>query len=166
MQAVSPFFNEKESVMRKSVKRIAMAASMVGAMGMLVAAAPATAADAPQAQVHTYTADSGIDPPAELIGPNGEKPKEWGVATFPADTKGMISPQVKKGGGDWTYGTVDDGWFTKGCYSNYMHNAKRHSATVAIGTNTNKDIKSAGSWAKAYASGGKGLTCHAYWGVY
>ncbi|MER6841970.1 lactococcin 972 family bacteriocin [Streptomyces platensis] len=146
-------------------------AGVVAALAIGVAAPAAQAAtnQAPArtavAQVQTYTAASGVKPPAGLIGPNGEKPKKWGVATFPANAKGTLASHASKGGGTWTYGTGTDGRW-KGCYSNFIHPSKKHSASVAIATQTDKDIQEADKWAKAYAKNGWDHTCRAYWGVY
>ncbi|MCN9239469.1 lactococcin 972 family bacteriocin [Streptomyces sp. RY43-2] len=130
----------------------------------------AGSAAASQSQVHvaTYKSTEGA-PPEFLLGPNGEVPTEWGVATFPTDVEfdsdSMITPKVSKGGGTWNYGTGMDGAY-KGCYSNYIHPTKKHSASVAIAANTDKDIRNADIWAKAYATAGVAYTCNAYWGVY
>ncbi|MEV5337272.1 lactococcin 972 family bacteriocin [Streptomyces sp. NPDC052676] len=153
--------------MKKSVKKIAIAASATAFIGTVVAAAPATAANPAPApvQFRTFTADSGVKPPAELIGPNGEKPSEWGVVSYPAGAKGLKTPRVSKGGGTWNYGTTRDGAY-KGCYSNYIHPTKKHSASVSIADGTDKDIREKDIWAKAYAKAGAAHTCNAYWGVY
>lgn len=161
---------------RKLALTAATAVLSVGSLvGMAAPAAQATTDEAPArtamapadspAQVHTYTAASGVKPPAGLIGPNGEKPKEWGVATFPANAKGTRASLAGKGGGTWRYGTTMDGRY-KGCYSNYVHPRKKHSASVAIASNTDKDVRRAGKWAKAYDKAGAGYKCYAYWGVY
>jgi lactococcin 972 family bacteriocin len=147
------------------MRKTAVAVSAAAAIGAFIAAGPAAAADPAPVEVHTYTADSGVTPPAELIGPNGEKPVEWGVATYPADAEILITPRESVGGGTWNYGTAADG-LDKGCYSNYIHPSKKHSASVAIASLTDKETQPAGTWAKAYAVSGWAYTCNAYWGVY
>ncbi|MGW8556612.1 lactococcin 972 family bacteriocin [Streptomyces tubercidicus] len=161
---------------RKLALTAATAVLSVGSLaGMTAPAAQATTDKAPArsavaqagslAQVHTYTAASGVTPPAELIGPNGENPKKWGVATFPANAKGSLASRAGTGGGTWMYGTGMDGRW-KGCYSNYVHPSKKHSASVAIAPNTDKEVRQAGKWARAYAKSGAAYKCYAYWGVY
>lgn len=71
----------------------------------------------------------------------------------------------EQGGGTWNYGTVLDGIY-KGCYSNYIHPTKQHSASVSIGNATDKVIKNADIWANAYATSGAAHTCNAYWNTY
>ncbi|MFC5723231.1 lactococcin 972 family bacteriocin [Streptomyces gamaensis] len=69
------------------------------------------------------------------------------------------------GGGTWSHGTGTDGIY-KGCYSNYIHPSKRHSASVSIGNATDKSYADAGDWANAYARSGWAFTCNAYWATY
>ncbi|MER6068930.1 lactococcin 972 family bacteriocin [Streptomyces sp. NPDC001817] len=155
--------------MKTSARKMAVAACAMAAFGSFIAAAPATAADPAPVQVRTFSAAHGDKPPAALIGPHGEKPKEWGVASYPLGAKlgakGLIAPSVAKGGGTWNYGTNLDGT-SKGCYSNYIHPSKKHSASVSIANATDKDVREADIWAKAYATAGAAHTCNAYWGVY
>ncbi|MFH8751985.1 lactococcin 972 family bacteriocin [Streptomyces rimosus] len=140
---------------------VVSAAVMAGA---LVASSPAVAATDPAApQIQVHTASEGEVPPAALIGPNGEKPVRWGVATFEAGSGPLT--KVSKGGGTWNYGTTADGGYKK-CYSNYIRPTKKHSAGVAIGSKTDKDIKGPDIWAKAAKTNGWAYKCSAYWGVY
>ncbi|MGW7352263.1 lactococcin 972 family bacteriocin [Streptomyces sp. NPDC054784] len=156
--------------MRNSGRKLAIAASVAVAIGGFAAAGPAaagpaTSADQSRVQVQSYTAASGVTPPAALTGPKGEKPTAWGVATYPSDLKGSVELKAGPGGGTWTHGTTVDGLY-KGCYSNYNHSSKKHSASVAIANGTDKDTRSAGTWAKAYAKAGFAHTCYAYWATY
>ncbi|MFF4015447.1 lactococcin 972 family bacteriocin [Streptomyces sp. NPDC001843] len=153
--------------MKTPAKKMAIAASMMAAIGTFAAAGPATAVTPASAPVHyqTFSAAHGDKPPAALIGPHGEKPKEWGKVTFTEGTKGIITPKVSKGGGTWNYGTALDGVY-KVCYSNYIHPTKKHSASVSIADATDKDIREKDIWAKASAEAGTAHTCNAYWGVY
>ncbi|MEU7643125.1 lactococcin 972 family bacteriocin [Streptomyces huasconensis] len=149
----------------KTVKKLAVATIMtVAAAGTMATAGPSVAAT-PQPLV--YTAKSSVAPPAQLIGPNGEKPTKWGVAAIPVAKSGSITPKATQsvGGGTWSYGTsaVISG---KKCYSNYIHPTKKHSASVAIASQTDKDIQAADIWANASAISGGAYTCHTYWGVY
>ncbi|MFE1781355.1 lactococcin 972 family bacteriocin [Streptomyces sp. NPDC059506] len=155
------------------MKKITGKAAAVAAMsvmtvaGTVVSAGPAVAD--PQSQVYTATyASRTVAPPPQLIGPNGEKPTEWGVASFPVNSSATsVTPMVSEsaGGGTWSHGTVADGVW-KGCYSNYTHPTKKHSASISIAAKTDKDTQSAGIWAKAYATAGWSYTCYTYWGVY
>lgn len=145
--------------------------SLAAASAMLIGGAVATsgtavAAQQPEIYSATYTASSTVQPPASLLGPNGEKPTEWGVVAIPVNAKSM-SPTASKnvGGGTWNYGTTVE-WNGKGCYSNYIHRTKKHSATVAIAGGTDKDIQNADIWAKAWLVGGGAYTCYTYWGTY
>jgi lactococcin 972 family bacteriocin len=116
-----------------------------------------------------YTAPGTETPPAALIGPNGEKPTEWGVAAVPANSsKGMVSPLASKnvGGGTWVYGTRNGGLDGTTCYSNYVHPSKKHSATAIKAGHEDKDTKNAAVWAKAAVTAGAAYTCYTYWGVY
>lgn len=47
-------------------------------------------------------------------------------------------------GGEWKYGVG-----VTGSYSNYLHNTRRHSATVKKGSKEDYEAKSAKEWAKA-----------------
>ncbi|MFI6209377.1 lactococcin 972 family bacteriocin [Streptomyces sp. NPDC051041] len=155
------------------MSRKLMAFSVVSAMaaaGALLAATPAGATTLqPQIYTATYTAADSVTPPAQLIGPHGEKPKEWGVVAVPlgSSTNSLVTPKATKdvGGGTWSYGTTLDGVY-KGCYSNYIHPTKKHSASVAIADGTDKDTQNADVWAKAYRTAGVAHTCYTYWGVY
>ncbi|MCE4945303.1 lactococcin 972 family bacteriocin [Streptomyces albulus] len=69
--------------------------------------------------------------------------------------------RVSVGGGTWNYGTSKDGLYKK-CYSNYIHTTKKHSASVAIGSKTNKDVKGPDVWANASSTNGWGYKCNAY----
>ncbi|MFB1045528.1 lactococcin 972 family bacteriocin [Streptomyces chrestomyceticus] len=139
---------------------VVSAAVMAGA---LVASSPAVAATDPAAP-RIHTAAEGEAPPAALIGPNGEKPIRWGVATFDAGSGPITKASV--GGGTWHYGTAKaDGGYKK-CYSNYIHPSKKHSASVAIGSKTAKDVKGPDIWAKASQTSGWAYKCNTYWGVY
>lgn len=156
-------------ILRRSAKLLASAAVVgMAATGALSTAGSAAASSQPQVHVATYKSTEEA-PPEFLRGPNGEVPTEWGVATFPMDVEfdsdDMITTKVKKGGGDWNYGTVADGVY-KGCYSNYIHPTKKHSTSVAIANATDKDIRNANIWAKAYARAGGAHTCNAYWSTY
>ncbi|SCD99707.1 bacteriocin, lactococcin 972 family [Streptomyces sp. ScaeMP-e83] len=150
----------------KTSKRIVFSAvGMAAAAGTLFAAGPSIAST-PQPVVITATSD--MAPPAALIGPNGEKPSEWGVAAVPAGASGSsITPLASKqvGGGTWNYGTAAAVTGTK-CYSNYIHPTKKHSASVAKAGGTDKDIRNADIWAKASITAGAAYTCYTYWGVY
>ncbi|MFB7054129.1 lactococcin 972 family bacteriocin [Streptomyces vinaceus] len=149
--------------MKKPAKFVLGALSAMVAAGALIAAGPAVAAGPAASQTHTYSAANGDTPPAELIGPNGEKPVEWGIATFDPNSGSPALESV--GGGTWHHGTVADGGY-KGCYSNYIHPKKKHSASVAIADKTDRDVKDRDIWAKAYATSGWAYKCSAYWGVY
>ncbi|MFI0815475.1 lactococcin 972 family bacteriocin [Streptomyces sp. NPDC021115] len=138
---------------------------MAAAAGSLVTAGPAGADPRPQAYAYS---SSSVAPPAGLIGPNGEQPTDWGVAAIPLNSsEGSATPlgSKKVGGGTWSYGTGTDGAY-KGCYSDYIHPSKKHSASIAIGGNTDKDVREADVWAKAYGKSGMGHTCYTYWGIY
>lgn len=148
---------------------------------MAVAGFPAAVGSAvavtPQSRIHsmfhpaaeaTEVAETG-DPPPELIGPNGEKPTQWGTTSFPVDSsRRSVTPRSTEnvGGGTWSYGTTAADGVKKGCYSNYLHPDKKHSASIAIADATDKDVRKADVWAKAYGSAGAAHRCHAYWGVY
>ncbi|MCX5374937.1 lactococcin 972 family bacteriocin [Streptomyces sp. NBC_00091] len=134
--------------------------SVLVAAGAVVASGPAVSA-APQVQ--SFSAAKGDIPPVELIGPNGEKPVEWGVATFVEGSGALTKESV--GGGTWHHGTRADGGY-KQCYSNYIYPDKKHSASVAIGDLTDKDIQAADVWAKASRTTGWAYKCSTYWGVY
>ncbi|WP_405880675.1 lactococcin 972 family bacteriocin [Streptomyces sp. NBC_01136] len=73
---------------------------------------------------------------------------------------------VSAGGGTWSYGTVADSSGLKGCYSDYLHNSKYHSATAIIANGTDKEYANSGYWADAYAYAGWAYTCHVYWSTY
>ncbi|MFI1576168.1 hypothetical protein ACH4VQ_35820 [Streptomyces anulatus] len=84
--------------------------SMLTAAGSVLVAGPAVAA-APAAevapQVQVFTAAAGVAPPAQLIGPNGEKkPTEWGVASFDMSRSGSPVAKASVGGGTWLSGTT------------------------------------------------------------
>ncbi|MGV9877828.1 lactococcin 972 family bacteriocin [Streptomyces sp. NPDC003006] len=150
--------------MKQPGKFTLVAVAMAAAAGALATAAPATAAAPAAPQVHTFSAAEGDTPPASLIGPNGQKPREWGVVSF---KKGApIQAKVSKGGGTWNYGTSSAGLDGKHCYSNYIHPTKKHSASVAMASGTDKDIREKDIWAKARVTAGAAYTCNAYWGVY
>ncbi|MFL4491405.1 lactococcin 972 family bacteriocin [Streptomyces sp. VTCC 41912] len=141
-----------------------LVASVAITDGVLIASGPAVAAPSPVAsRSRVHTASDGEAPPAALIGPNGEKPVKWGVATFD-EGSGPLA-RVSVGGGTWNYGTSKDGLYKK-CYSNYIHTTKKHSASVAIGSKTNKDVKGPDVWANASSTNGWGYKCNAYWGIY
>lgn len=124
------------------------------------AAGPATP---PASQTRTYSASNGDIPPAELIGPNGEKPVERAIATFNSNSGSPVLESV--GGGTWQHGTVaDDGY--KGCYSNFIHPKKKHSAGIVIPHKTDKDTQDPDIWAKAYATSGWAYKRNTYCGVY
>ncbi|MFJ8274826.1 lactococcin 972 family bacteriocin [Streptomyces sp. NPDC094154] len=155
--------------MSRAAKLLASAAVVgMAATGALSTAGSAAATSQPQVHVATYKSTEKA-PPEFLRGPNGEVPTEWGVATFPTDVEfdsaDMITTKESKGGGTWNYGTVLDGIY-KGCYSNYIHPTKQHSASVSIGNATDKVIKNADIWANAYATSGAAHTCNAYWNTY
>jgi hypothetical protein len=131
-------------VRRKSFIITAAAAALT--VGVLMPAAPASAAP-------TW--------PAEL----GPEPAEWGVVDIEIDPSStQVTPKTTKdkGGGTWTYGTevVADG---KRCYSYYFHGSKGHSATVKIASVGDYDHAAAGTSAKASRTAGAVYTCHAYW---
>ncbi|ALO94523.1 lactococcin 972 family bacteriocin [Streptomyces olivaceoviridis] len=152
----------------KRSARILVSATVMGmaAVGAMSTAGSAAATPQPQMHVATYNSTEQA-PPAALRGPNGEVPTEWGVASFPAGVSSdLLTTQASVGGGTWNYGTVADDGVFKGCYSNYIHPTKKHSASVAIASATDKDIQGADVWAKAYASAGVAYTCNTYWGVY
>ncbi|MEU7230755.1 lactococcin 972 family bacteriocin [Streptomyces chrestomyceticus] len=44
--------------------------------------------------------------------------------------------------------------------------SKKHSAGVAIGSKTAKDVKGPDIWAKASQTSGWAYKCNTYWGVY
>ncbi|MFF4653581.1 lactococcin 972 family bacteriocin [Streptomyces sp. NPDC001380] len=100
-------------------------------------------------------------------------PKAWGMVTLKINsssktaTSNTVTPStvVNTGGGTWSYGTVADGIY-KGCYSDYIHNTKYHSATAVIANSTDKTYANAGYWADAYAVAGWAYTCNAYWSTY
>ncbi|MGW6980620.1 lactococcin 972 family bacteriocin [Streptomyces sp. NPDC054932] len=151
--------------MKLSNKSFAIAAVSVAAVGAFATATPAIAA-APQPLV--YTASSSATPPAELIGPNGEKPTQWGVAAVPVgSSRGAFAPTASKsvGGGTWNYGTRAAALGTT-CYSNYIHPTKKHSATAIKAGHTSKVIREADIWANASITAGAAYTCYTYWGVY
>ncbi|EDY44246.1 hypothetical protein SSBG_02360 [Streptomyces sp. SPB074] len=134
----------------------------------MTGSAVATEQNSPQIFTATYTDSDGVEPPAILLGPNGEKPTEWGVAVIPADVTGpIISPMTTKsvGGGTWSYEVGTDG-INKACSSKYIHPSKKHSATAVIGSKADKVIKEKDIWANAYATAGLKFTCETYWGVY
>ncbi|WP_079063509.1 lactococcin 972 family bacteriocin [Streptacidiphilus griseoplanus] len=54
----------------------------------------------------------------------------------------------------------------KGCYSDYIHNTKYHSATAVIANGADKQYNTTGYWADAYAVAGWAYTCNAYWSTY
>ncbi len=145
------------------------AASAMVVAGVVATSGSAAAAPQPETYTATYDASSSVQPPAALIGPNGEKPTEWGVVSVRVDAKSgrAVAPMASKsvGGGTWNYGTVAV-WNGKKCYSNYIHPTKKHSASVAFAGATDKDIRSADIWANAWITGGAAYTCHTYWGVY
>ncbi|MGW6356609.1 lactococcin 972 family bacteriocin [Streptomyces sp. NPDC055092] len=140
----------------------AAAVAAVVATGFLSTAAPASAADA----VVEYTATASDVAPAFLF-EGGQAPTEWGYARISVDSTDPLSVTTtkSKGGGTWSYGTRRDGTY-KGCYSNYIHPSKKHSATIAISDVTDKDVRGADIWARAYGKAGGAYTCYAYWGVY
>ncbi|MFE3764287.1 lactococcin 972 family bacteriocin [Streptomyces sp. NPDC059104] len=155
--------------MKKPGKFTLAAVSILTAAGALVTAGPATAATPTAPQFQVFTLASGATPPAALIGPHGEKPTEWGVASYKVDAsaKSSIAPiaNASVGGGTWNYGTAAE-WNGKKCYSNYIHPSKKHSASVAFAGGTDKDIQEADIWAGAWLIAGAAYTCNAYWGVY
>ncbi|MEV4924513.1 lactococcin 972 family bacteriocin [Streptomyces roseoverticillatus] len=155
--------------MKKFGKFILATASILTAAGALVTAGPATAASPVAPQFQVITAAKGATPPAALIGPHGEKPTEWGMASFKVDASpksgiARIAP-ASVGGGTWNYGTTAE-WNGKRCYSNYIHPDKKHSASVAFAGGTDKDVQDADVWAQAGITAGAAYTCNAYWGVY
>ncbi|MFE7767819.1 lactococcin 972 family bacteriocin [Streptomyces sp. NPDC057438] len=132
-----------------------------------LAATMAPALATPQFQI--YTASSGVKTPAALIGPNGEKPTEWGVVAVPLDSSALSrTPMASEsvGGGTWSYGTSTTTSGQKRCYSNYIHPTKKHSASIAIASQTDKDIREKDIWAKAAGVAGPAHTCYTYWGKY
>ncbi|MFI0013675.1 lactococcin 972 family bacteriocin [Streptomyces sp. JUS-F4] len=153
----------------KTLGKLALGAvSMLTAAGSLLVAGPAVAA-APAAevapQVQVFTAAAGVAPPAQLIGPNGEKPTEWGVASFDMLRSGSPVAKASVGGGTWLSGTTA-ALTGKTCYSNYIHPTKKHSASIAFAGGTKKDIRRKDVWAKAKITAGAAYTCNTYWGVY
>lgn len=64
------------------------------------------------------------------------------------------------GGGTWSYGREGTH-----CWSNYVHNSKKHSATVVWGSRDNKSFADATKWARSSLDNGSG-TCRAYWNTY
>ncbi|CAL9539338.1 hypothetical protein SUDANB120_04213 [Streptomyces sp. enrichment culture] len=161
--------------MKKPGKMTLGVVSAMAAAGALLASGPAVAADSAveaAPQVRMFSAANGDTPPAELIGPNGEKPVEWGAVSFPKAAKGEgpsnapAVASVSVGGGTWHYGTSAGSGGLKKCYSNYIHPTKKHSASVAIASQTDKDIQNADIWAKASRTAGWAYTCNTYWGVY
>lgn len=162
---------EKARIMKLAKKSLALAAMSVMAVGAFATAGPAVAAT-PGPQPVVYTASSFETPPASLIGPNGEKPTQWGVAAIPAAPAGKatassITPLASEsvGGGTWNYGTRAATTGTT-CYSNYIHPTKKHSATAVKAGYTDKDIREKDIWAKASITAGAAYTCYTYWGVY
>ncbi|MGP4004664.1 lactococcin 972 family bacteriocin [Streptomyces sp. 8N706] len=148
----------------KTSKRVAVAAvGMAAAAGTLFAAGPSVAST-PQPVVVTATSD--MTPPAALIGPNGEKPTEWGMTAVPVSPSGVTPLTTKEvGGGTWSYGNVPVATGSK-CYSNYIHPTKRHSATAIKANGTDKTYADKDLWAKASVTNGAAYTCYTYWGVY
>ncbi|MFI0779673.1 lactococcin 972 family bacteriocin [Streptomyces sp. NPDC021212] len=151
--------------MKTPGKMITFAVMSVMAAAGTLATAGSAVAETPQVQTHAV--HRSVAPPPELIGPNGEKPTEWGMASISLDSStGSMAPTATKevGGGTWSYGTT--GTTTKGCYSNYIHPSKKHSASIAIANASDKDIRGKDVWAKAYGKAGAAHTCYTYWGVY
>lgn len=93
-----------------------------------------------------------IDPDAEN---EGMVEISW---TGKSDSSTTVVENV--GGGTWSYGR--EGTY---CWSNYVHNSKRHSATVIWGSRDTKVFANATLWARASLTGGSG-TCRAYWNTY
>lgn len=152
----------------KRIGKLLATAGVIGMAGMGTLSTAGSAAASPQTQAFTATySSSDVAPPAFLRGPNGEVPTEWGVSSFPmnSSSKEIVTPQASVGGGTWNYGTAADGAL-KRCYSNYIHPTKKHSASVAMGGATDKDIQNADIWANAWLTGGWAYTCNAYWGTY
>ncbi len=66
------------------------------------------------------------------------------------------------GGGTWDTGTKTSG-AQKHVWSHYLHPDNCHSATAKLDTQTEKDVKSAGSWAKADVYGNPSYTGYTFW---
>ncbi|NYV72756.1 lactococcin 972 family bacteriocin [Streptomyces sp. UH6] len=157
--------------MKISGKIATFAAVLIMAAAGSVATSGSATAATPKLHTAHYTASSPVAPPASLRGPHGEKPVEWGVAVFSVDPAAKAfsatGADESAGGGTWTYGTeLVASTQIKGCYSNYMHRTKKHSASVSMASQTDKDIQAADIWANARVNTGYGYTCYTYWGVY
>lgn len=86
-------------------------------------------------------------------------PKDSGFVEI--DMNAKVAPLTVKnvGGGTWNYGHSG-----QHCWSHYVHNTKKHSATAIMGSQNKKVFANATVWANAdiYGSG----TCYAYWATY
>jgi lactococcin 972 family bacteriocin len=155
---------EHAGVLMKKPGKLALAAvSLATAVGGLTVAAPANASVSAAPQVHVYSVADGDTPPEELTLPNGDTPTEWGTVSFQEGSGPRTRASV--GGGTWNYGT-SAALSGKNCYSNYIHPTVKHSASVAMASLTDKDIRNADIWAKAIVTAGAAYTCNAYWGKY
>ncbi|MEU9356303.1 lactococcin 972 family bacteriocin [Streptomyces griseoloalbus] len=147
--------------MKKPGKFTLAAVSLATAAAARAVTARAHAATSAVPQMHVYSVANGDTPPDELILPNGDKPTEWGMVSFQQGSGPMARASV--GGGTWNYGT-SAALTGKNCYSNYIHPSVKHSASVAMASQTDKDIQNADVWAKATVTAGAAYTCNAYWG--
>jgi lactococcin 972 family bacteriocin len=88
--------------------------------------------------------------------------ENWGVVEIspPGISDGSTMNVENVGGGTWNYGHDGDH-----CWSHYVHNEKRHSATAILGSSNRKIFANAGEWANADITGGGG-GCKAYWSTY
>jgi hypothetical protein len=135
----------------------------VAAIAALTAAAPADAAGL--REVPTTSRVNAVTPQAPaFLG----HPKAWGEATIPptSSTTRTVKPMtVSVGGGTWNYGSSEQGT-QKGCWSDYEHDSKTHSATAILGPATDKEYGDPGYWADSYVEDGYGNTCQVYWATY
>ncbi|MFJ7416427.1 lactococcin 972 family bacteriocin [Streptomyces sp. NPDC098077] len=159
--------------MNRSGKALAAAAVFAMAASGALSTTGSAVAVSPDPQVWSisYDASDSVTPPAELVGPDGEQPTEWGMFVYPADTEtGTVQPTVVEsvGGGTWNHGTGAGlgGGHGKKCWSNYYHSKKKHSATAILSSQNVRTTKAAGVWANSTAYGGTAHTCYTYWGVY
>lgn len=108
--------------------------------------------------------------PATAANAAAPKPKAGGWVAITI-TPGRVTPRAVQnvGGGTWSYGTTtiaSSGGTRKQCYSNYVHNSKRHSSTAILADVQEKTYANAGSWSNASVVAGSKNTCYAYWNTY